>query len=220
MMITEKGRAKRVVIKVMALMLIFFISLNILGPCAVAENSPPTLTKGTVTPRKSYPNIDYTYSVIYTDADNDAPSYVRVNIDGVDYDMDPVDPTDTNYTDGRDYSVKKVMSEGSYTVYYVANDGNGSEVKSDPFTLSVTWDVGHFDIIHFIEEEVFPGVILLLAVLIIMVLVLCVILIFTVLQLRRIARGLERGREGEEGSKVKDETAGEEEAGEGEEKPD
>lgn len=176
--------------EVLALFFILLICLSIFSTVVTAQNSPPTLTKGTVTPRKSYPNIDYTYTVTYTDSDNDAPAAVRVIIDGESYDMAEVDPQDRNYTDGKDYSFKKVMDEGSYTVYYSADDGGGHTVESTSFTLSVTWDVGHYDIIHFIEDDVVPGVMLLLAVLIILVLIFTIIMIFMVLQLRRIAEGL------------------------------
>jgi hypothetical protein len=157
----------------------------------MAENTPPTLTGGTVTPRRSYPNIDYLFTVTYTDSDGDVPSSVVVLIDEEPYDMVEVDPADTNITDGKDYKFKKVMAEGSYSVYYQANDGNGSVVNSAAFTLSVTWDVGHFDIIHFIEEDVFPGLIMLLAVIFILVFVVCLILVFMVIQLRRIGKALE-----------------------------
>jgi hypothetical protein len=175
----------------MFFLLVILISANAFSPIVLAENSEPTLTKGTVTPRKSYPNIDYLFTVTYTDANNDAASSVTVFIDGVEYEMEGVDPTDTNYTDGKDYSFKKVMSEGSYSIYYTADDGNGSVVNTNAFTLSVTWDVGHFDIIHFIEEGVVPGLVLLLGIIFALVLILCVISIFMVLQLRKIAKGLE-----------------------------
>ena len=96
------------------------------------------------------------------------------------------------------------MDEGSYTVYYSADDGNGHKVDSTTLTLSVTWDVGHYDIIHFIEEDVVPGVMLLLSALIALVFIFCVIMIFMVLQLKRIARGMEGGedREGDEAEDI------------------
>jgi hypothetical protein len=179
--------------KALVFLFVFFMLSALFSQFALAENSPPILTKGTVTPRKSYPNIDYLFTVTYTDADNDTPSSVTVFIDGVEYEMKGVDPADENYTDGKDYSFKKIMSEGSYSVYYSADDGNNNVVTSDSFTLSVTWDVGHYDIIHFIEEEIFPGIILVLSFLFIVALLLCIISILMVLQMRKIAKGLEKG---------------------------
>jgi flagellar biosynthesis/type III secretory pathway M-ring protein FliF/YscJ len=188
------GRAERGTMnpkrKALALFIILFISLNIFSMVVSAQDSPPTLTKGNVTPRKSYPNIDYTFTVTYTDHDNEAPTAIRVFIDGESYDMAEVDPQDRNYTDGKDYSFKKVMDEGSYTVYYSADYGSGKTVESTSFTLSVTWDVGHYDIIHFIEEDVVPGVMLLLVVLIVLMVIFIAVMIFMSLQLRRIAKGM------------------------------
>jgi hypothetical protein len=156
-----------------------------------AENTPPTLTGGTVTPRRSYPNIDYLFTVTYTDSDGDVPSSVVVLINEEPYEMMEVDPADMNFTDGKDYKFKKVMAEGSYSVYYQANDGNGSTVNSEAFTLSVTWDVGHFDIIHFIEEDVYPVLIMLLIIIFVLFLIVCLILIFMGLQMKRIGKALE-----------------------------
>ncbi len=187
--------------RVLVFLLVFVIFLNFIPYPVISENSPPQLTGGTVTPRKSYPNIDYLYTVTYTDSDNDAPTYIKVFIDDEEYVMEEVDPTDSNFTDGKDYSFKKVMVEGAYAIYYQADDGNGSEVATNSFTLSVTWDVGHYDIIHFIEDEVFPGLMLLLAIVFILVVVMCVISILMVLQMRRIAKGLEGKGKGEDEEK-------------------
>ena len=183
----HKGRISFAQTKVTVLLLIFFISANAFIPTVLASNSPPILSKGTVTPRRSYPNIDYLYTVTYTDSDNDAPTSVRVYIDSEEHEMEEVDPTDSDFTDGKDYSFKKVMGEGSYSIYYRADDGNGSVVTTNTFTLAVNWEVGHYDIIHFIEEKVFPSMMLLLAVVFLMVFVLCIISISMVLQMRRIA---------------------------------
>jgi hypothetical protein len=57
--------------------------------------------------------------------------------------------------------------------------------------------VGHFDIIHFIEEDVYPGLMMLLMVVFILLFVVCLILIFMVLQMRRIGKALE-GKVGKE----------------------
>jgi hypothetical protein len=206
----ERVKKKRIKSKVLLFFSLFFVFSIIFIPASVAENTPPTLTGGNVTPRRSYPNIDYTYTVTYTDLDNDAPASVKVNIDEDFYEMKEVDPTDQNYTDGKDYSFKKVMGEGSYTIYYSADDGNGSTVNSDSFTLGVTWDVGHYDIIHFIEEDVVPGILLVLAIVFVIIFVLCLLLLFMVLQMRKIAKRLEgeKDMEDERETKSKDEEAG------------
>lgn len=194
----ERVKKRRIKSKILFFFSFLFVFSILFFPFTVADNSPPTLTGGTVTPRKSYPNIDYLYTVTYTDLDNDAPSSVKVYIDEEFYEMKEVDPADQNYTDGKDYSFKKVMSEGSYAIYYGTDDGNGSTVNSDTFTLSATWDVGHYDIIHFIEEDVVPGIMLILAIVFIMLFLLFLMLLLMVLQMRKIAKGLEGKKEGEQ----------------------
>ncbi|UCE38366.1 MAG: hypothetical protein JSW00_03775 [Thermoplasmata archaeon] len=203
-------KARSSFLPVLFLVILLFVVL--IPQNVQAENTDPTLTNGTVTPRKSYPNIDYTFTVTYTDSNNDIPSSVKVIIDDEEYEMGEIDSSDDNYTDGKEYSFKKVMGEGSYTIYYSANDGNGSVVNSDPFTLSVTWDVGHYDIIHFLEEDVFPGLLLLLAIIFILMLIFCIISIYMVMQLRKIAKGLEGKVDKEEEREERDS------GGEGEEK--
>jgi len=186
-----RTKKKKMMLKVLPLLFVFFIFINTFVPIASAENSPPTLSKGTVTPRIGRPNIDYLFTLTYTDIDNDTPSSVKVFIDQLDYEMEELDPTDINYTDGKEYFFEKVLEEGTYTIYYSADDGNGNEVNTNSFSLSVTWDVGHYDIIHFIEEEVIPGIILLLAIIFVMLIIFIIISVFMVLQMRKIAKGLE-----------------------------
>lgn len=190
----------KIMSKVIVFFLIVFLLFNSISPLVVAQNTPPTLTKGTVTPRTGRPNIEYLFTVTYTDEDDDVPVSIKVFIDQLDYEMEEVDPTDTNYSDGKEYFFSMVLGEGAYSIYFSADDGNGNVVNSNSFTLSVTWSVGHYDIIHFIEEKIFPGLILLLTIIFAMVLVVCLISIFMVLQLRRIAKELE-GREEEEEKK-------------------
>ncbi len=190
--------------RTMVILLCVFLIL-LIPQGAFAENTPPSLTGGTVTPRKSYPTIDYLFTVTYTDSDGDIPSSVVVLIDEEPYDMVEVNPSDTNITGGKEYKFKKVMGEGSYSIYYSASDGNGSTVNSEAFTLSVTWDVGHFDIIHFIEEEVYPGLMMLLMVVFILLFVVCLILVFMVLQMRRIGKALEGKVDKEEVGEVEGE---------------
>lgn len=198
-------RRKGGIVKALSLSLIISLfCTSFFSGMVAAQNSAPTLTNGTVTPRKGYPNIDYTYTVTYTDPDDEAPTRVRVFIDGESYDMAEVDPQDKNHTDGKDYSFKKVMDEGSYTVYYSADDGHGNTVESSAFTLSVTWDVGHYDIIHFIEEDVVPGIMLLLAVLILLVLIFIVVMVIMVLQLRRIGKRIRGDSKKKSSENIKD----------------
>jgi len=62
------------------------LSFVIRVPLAAA-NSPPSLSGERVNPRWGVPGTTFTYEIIYTDADGDAPSYVRIYIDDVPYEM-------------------------------------------------------------------------------------------------------------------------------------
>lgn len=201
-------KKKKIMPKALSLLIMFFIFINTIDHIVSADNSPPTLSKGTVTPRIGRPNIDYLFTVTYTDIDNDTPSSVKVFIDQLDYEMEELDPSDLNYTDGKEYFFEKVLEEGTYTIYCSADDGNENEVTTNSFTLSVTWDVGHYDIIHFIEDEVMPGIMLLLAIIFAMLIVFIIISVFMVLQMRKIAKGVEGKEdmgEGKEEGVVEDE---------------
>jgi hypothetical protein len=174
------------------------IIITLLLPSSIyAENSPPTLTRANVTPRTGRPNIEYLFTVTYVDPENDVPTKISVYIDQIEYEMVELNPDDTDYADGKDYFVTTVLGEGSYIFYYTTNDGNGSSYTTDSYTLSVSWEVGHYDIIHFIEQDVVPQLMILLVIIFVLVLVFCVISIILVLQLKKIAKGLE-GKEGEE----------------------
>ncbi|HIE53481.1 MAG TPA: M6 family metalloprotease domain-containing protein [Armatimonadetes bacterium] len=87
------------------------------------RNNPPTLKNGSVSPSTGNVSTTFTYKVTYTDADNDAPSYVRVYIDGQAYDMNK-DPKDNTYTDGVVYTYDKTnLAKGSHKYHFEASDG-------------------------------------------------------------------------------------------------
>ena len=116
------------------------------GPLVTA-NTPPALSfqaaDSVYDPLASppmYPGLDpntgrvsteFTYTVIYTDADRFAgvagnpPDYVRVVIDGTENDMTKVDATDNDYTDGVVYQFKITgLVEGTpHRYWFVASDG-------------------------------------------------------------------------------------------------
>ena len=155
------------------------------------DNSAPTLTRFGVVPRIGRPNIEYLFTATYQDPDNDAPASVKVFIDQVGYEMEELDPTDSNYTDGKDYFYKIVLSQGTYTFYYTADDGNGNEYTTPSYTLEVTWDVGHYDLIHYFEDEVYPGILMIMILFVVVIIILCLVMIIMALQIRKIGKVLE-----------------------------
>jgi len=76
--------------------------LLILLSAIVSANSPPELSEAYHTPSWGYPGTNFTFSVTYTDADGDPPTYVRVYIQ----------PPDTDYTEDMGHEMSHVS--GSY----------------------------------------------------------------------------------------------------------
>ncbi len=91
------------------------------------QNTPPVLSDGIVSPTSGDIATDFTYSVTYTDADNDPPASPTVSIDGGGpIGMTEVNPVDTVYTDGKDYEyTTSGLDKGSHTFQFAASDGVG-----------------------------------------------------------------------------------------------
>jgi len=90
-------------------------------------NTPPFLISAVVLPSIGYITTDFNYTVTYYDLDNQAPASNTVNITGTSHAgswaMLEVDPSDTNYVDGKDYYYTYIgLTIGSYTFHCAAND--------------------------------------------------------------------------------------------------
>ncbi|MBA7622760.1 Outer membrane protein assembly factor BamB [subsurface metagenome] len=84
-------------------------------------NTAPTLLWASLSPSSGSEGTAFTYEVTYADADGDAPSYVRVYIDGSSHTMSKVSGT---YTGGALYRyTTSSLSTGSHTYYFTASDG-------------------------------------------------------------------------------------------------
>ncbi len=92
-------------------------------PVSAPANNPPVLSSGSVSPTSGTTDTTFTYEVTYTDADGDAPSYVRVYIDGVGYPMIKVSGT---YSGGAVYRYTTTLGAGPHTYYFAASDGTDS----------------------------------------------------------------------------------------------
>ncbi len=84
-------------------------------------NKKPTLTDGNMEPSSGDTDTQFTFSVIYTDEDND-PGQVWVWVDGSQKSMMP-DTNDDDYTDGVVFTFKTKLSEGTHGYYFTASDG-------------------------------------------------------------------------------------------------
>lgn len=68
----------------------------------------------------------FTFSVRYTDPNDDPPDYVRLRLNGMEVDLAPSKPSDTNYVDGAGYEWASLFSPGTYYYYYESSDGTSS----------------------------------------------------------------------------------------------
>jgi len=90
---------------------------------APPPNHAPKLTAPSVSPASGDTNTEFTFTITYTDEDNDAPSGgVKIVIDNQTYDM-TTNATSPNYTAGVVYTYKTKLSEGSHTVSFRGTDG-------------------------------------------------------------------------------------------------
>jgi len=121
----------------------------------IVKDRPPELTEPTVSPDPVNAGGMATFTMKYTDADNDPPQdgYPKLAvfhneeaINGSPFATSAVDPGDTNYADGKSYSSDVALNEtsGNYTYFFYAYDsksvmGNGSatEIQDGPLISEI-----------------------------------------------------------------------------------
>ncbi|TFG07172.1 MAG: hypothetical protein EU539_05655 [Promethearchaeota archaeon] len=88
-------------------------------------HSKPILTNETVLPSSGYPDTLFTFSVNYTDLDNDAPSQINLIINGTSYLMVKQNLNDDYYADGCIYvnSTNLALASHNYVYYFNCSDG-------------------------------------------------------------------------------------------------
>ncbi|MFX0101397.1 MAG: hypothetical protein ACFFCS_17615 [Candidatus Hodarchaeota archaeon] len=88
------------------------------------NSNSPTLDEAIVTPGTGLPNFTvFTFSVNYTDADNNAPQFLNVQINGIPYSMYKQNPMDTNYMDGCTYIYNTTLDGGTWLYDFNCSDG-------------------------------------------------------------------------------------------------
>lgn len=108
----------------------------------VVVNSKPILTvpvAGGVTPTQGNAGTPFTFRVIYSDADNKAPSAINVELvkDGVAQAPIPMtqeDVSDVNYIDGATFVATTTLAPGNYTYRFTASDELEAASPTQPQT--------------------------------------------------------------------------------------
>lgn len=96
------------------------------GPTIVVMSSTatgPTLANGMVTPASGEPGASFTWTVSYTDVNNDAPTAMNVVIDGVSHAMTSSDST---YCDGATYTYSQALSAGAHSYHFEFTAGGAT----------------------------------------------------------------------------------------------
>jgi len=99
-----------------------------------ASGTAPTLTSGSVSASTGNTQTNFTFNVTYTDVDNEKPHVVEVVIDGVVRQMAEVNPSDTNYADGKQYRLVTKLSKGNHTYYFTTTDKTSDAVSTSVAT--------------------------------------------------------------------------------------
>jgi len=179
------------------------ILMALLAPPNVTANAPPQLIVR-VTPMDGAATTEFTFLITYSDAENIGPASIHLYLNGVRHDPMPVDPADTNYTNGKDYYYTTTLDKGVTVFYAKASDGANEPVETRAGMVEVfSGDVFEFDTEH---GDLLKGA--------------CMasvpaglVIIFVCFQLFRISRALNRKEKKDEAPEIGDE-AGEKADGE------
>ncbi len=100
----------------------------------------PTLGDGRVSAISGNQATPFNFTVTYADSDNNAPSFIRMIINGTPFQMQKIDSLDTTYTDGCNYSVVTYLSaEGTYSYYFECSDNVYITTLLGETTISVVF---------------------------------------------------------------------------------
>jgi len=99
----------------------------------------PFLNNGGVNPKVGDQYTEFTFTVLYTDLDNNAPLYVNITINDTSYKMNKVNSLDLNYVDGCLYQYLSYLSPEAfnYTYFFICSDGKYTNFTAISMDLEV-----------------------------------------------------------------------------------
>ncbi|MFD0673408.1 glycoside hydrolase family 9 protein [Cohnella sp. GCM10027633] len=95
-----------------------------------ASGTAPTLTSGSINATTGGVLSNFSFTVTYTDADNEAPHAVELVVDGVVKQMAELNASDTNYADGKLYRVITRLPKGNHEYYFTTTDKTSNAVST------------------------------------------------------------------------------------------
>ena len=97
------------------------------------NENEPVLSNGLVSPLIGDQNTEFTFSVNYTDFENNQPDFVDVIVNGSGFIMTKLIPSDINYTDGCIYEFSMYLIPSAYNYTYIFNCSDGKYTNSSMF---------------------------------------------------------------------------------------
>jgi len=126
---------------------------------ASANLNSPSLQNGRVLPSWGYNRTTvFNFEVNYTDADNNPPEYLIVTVNASDYQMQEINPIDTNFMDGKIYRASIQLAKvGNYTFLFNCSDGTNL-VTLGPFSGPIVKNLVHFNGMYITHNFTIPSV--------------------------------------------------------------
>ena len=100
----------------------------------VEDGFAPILNNTSISATEGDNLTPFTFTVTYTDEDNQQPFAVQLIVDGVIKNMSEADLSDIAYTDGKVYTYTTTLSPGIHSYYFRTTDTNSNVVSTNPVT--------------------------------------------------------------------------------------
>lgn len=102
------------------------------------SGTAPVLDHIVVAPAVEEPETTYVFEVTYSDADNQPPYAVELNLNGVIHQMAAADPGDVNYVDGKRYTVTVKLPKGNFAYSFHTTDTTTASISTASASLVVS----------------------------------------------------------------------------------
>ncbi|MGM0509545.1 MAG: right-handed parallel beta-helix repeat-containing protein [Thermoplasmatota archaeon] len=101
-------------------------------------NDPPSISQQQV--NITYKPTKVTWSIVYTDPDNELPKSVEVVIDGDGYPMKEHNLSDHNTSDGKRYYYEKYLEPGGHEYHFIVKENNtlGKDITKKTVTKTIS----------------------------------------------------------------------------------
>nr|MDO8110028.1 hypothetical protein [Candidatus Sigynarchaeota archaeon] len=103
----------------------------------VTNNFCPVLSQLTAEPLHGTTQTSFTFSIRYTDADNNPPAHIGLLIDSKVHALAKTFPGDVNYTDGCDFTFTTMLGLGNHSYQFTCDDGRFNSSTTPRFVIVI-----------------------------------------------------------------------------------